>query len=429
MASFRELFCNRRIALMLPLGFASGLPLALTGGTLAAWARESGISLTQIGILSLVAWPYMLKFLWAPLIDRYCPPFLDRRRSWMIVFQLLLILAIGSMAFFSPKTSPLALAAVAVCVAFFSASLDIPTDAYRTDILADTQRGPGSAIYVGGYRLGMIVSGGLALVLADKGFSWPAVYLTMAACMSVGLVATLITEPAPAHLKAPTSLDDAVFIPIRQFFLRPDGWLVIAFIILFKLPDITALSTVTTPFLLDIGFTKTDIGTISQVMGLAIGIVGALAGGILVGKIGLRSSLWIVGILHGIANIGFLILAHYPKSYAVLVGAISAEHFVAGLVGAAFTAFLMSQCDPRHSAFQFALLSACVALSRTIGTSAAGYLAQTFGWSNLFLIIMASAIPGMLLLPFLPLHPRPIDQGQPRGLEVIGIKPVSPEEP
>lgn len=401
-ASIRELYFNRRVLMMLPLGFASGLPLALTGSTLAAWARASGVSLSQIGLLGLVSWPYAMKFLWAALIDRYSLPFLDRRRSWIIIWQLLLIIAIAAMGFCNPAGAPLALGIVAVCVALFSASQDIPLDAYRTDILDGPQRGSGTAIYVGGYRLGMVVSGGLALVLADWGLSWTTVYLLMAACMGIGIVATLLSEPANPSIKAPASLQEAVVAPLMQFFLRPSGWLVIAFVIVFKLPDITA-SQFSTPFLMDLGFSMTMIGAVNQVFGLAVSIIGALAGGLLVGRFGLRPSLWIFGILHGVANLGFWVLTFHPGSRPLMVTAIGVENFCAGLVTAGFTAFLMSQCDKRYSAFQFALLTGGMALSRVIAVTSAGFLADHVGWRMFFLINMVMALPGMALLPFIPI--------------------------
>lgn len=401
MAGMRELYFNRRVALMLPLGFASGLPAALTGSTLAAWARESRVSLSQIGLLGLVAWPYALKFLWAAFIDRYSPPFLDRRRSWIIVWQLLLILAISAMGFCNPGTSLLAMGIAAGCVVMFSASQDIPLDAYRTDILSGDQRASGTAVYVGGYRLGMILSSAVAMMLVDCGLSWTLVYQLMAGCMGIGIVATLLSEPANPAIKAPASLQEAVVAPLRQFFTRPSGWLVIAFVILFKLPDLTA-TQFSTPFLMDLGFSMTMIGAVNQGFGLAVSIVAALLGGALVAAIGLRPSLWIFGVLHGVANLGFWLLSFHPGSKALMITAIGVENFCAGLVTAGFTAFLMSQCDKRYSAFQFALLTGGMALSRVIATTGAGFLADRVGWQTFFVINMALALPGMALLPFLP---------------------------
>lgn len=408
MRGMRELYFNRRVGMMLPLGFASGLPLALTGDTLLAWAREAGVSLTGIGVLSLVSLPYTLKFLWAPFVDRYAAPLLDRRRSWMLLAQLALMLAIALMAWSDPVTSPVRLSCMAVLVAFLSATQDIAVDAYRTDILSDTQRGSGSAIFVGGYRLGMIASGGFALILADSGLTWPMVYSLMSLGMIVGTLATLFAERTPADIPAPPTLQEAVVAPLRQLLTRESGLLVIFFVILFKLPDVAA-GGLTTPFLLDIGISKNDIGWIRQTLGLFITIVGALAGGALVGALGLKRSLWIFGILQAASNVGFLLLAQFPKSYPMLVGVLGTESFCGGLVTAGFSAFLMSQCDRRYSAFQFALLSSAMAITRIIGVAPGGWLADHTGWPLFFLITIVAAIPSLIMLPFLPNGPTDAD--------------------
>ena len=400
MAGMRELYFNRRVGLMLPLGFASGLPLALTGDTLAAWARTAGVSLTEIGLLGLVTLPYTVKFLWAPLVDRYALPFLDRRRSWILIFQLLLILAICSMAAFDPVNRPGVLAAMAVLVALFSASQDICVDAYRTDILEEYQRGSGSAVFVSGYRLGMIMSGGLAMVLAGHHIPWPLIYCTMALAMCVGIGAVVIAPPAPSHIRPPATLQQAIVAPLKQILLRDRGWLVIAFVIIFKLPELMA-DRYTTPFLIDLKIPMDTIGWIRQTFGLAVMIAGTLAGGWLVGRAGLYRSLWIVGVLQPVTNLAFFALAHYPESRGVLVGVIGVESFCIGLVTAAFGAYLMSQCDPRYSAFQFALLSSAMAITRVIGVVPAGRFAQAYGWSAFFSLTIVVAIPGLIMLPLL----------------------------
>lgn len=403
MATFSETYLNRRVGMMLPLGFAAGLPLALTGDTLAAWAKTSGASLTDIGLLTLVSLPYAIKFLWAPIVDRYALPFLDRRRSWLVLFQLSLIAAICAMGMFNPVTHGFPLVCLAVLVAFFSASQDICADAYRTDTLLESERGSGSAVFVGGYRLGMITSGGLALILAGRGMPWNLVYALMGLCMLVGVVATFFAPHAPAHIQAPASLDEAVVRPLQQIFTRQNGWMLVAFIIIFKLPELLA-DKYTTPFLLDLKVPLERIGSIRQTFGLAVTIVGTLAGGYLIGRVGLKKSLWIIGILQPITNLAFFTLNYAPGSRPLLIGVIGVESFVLGLVTAGFGAFLMSQCDRRYSAFQFALFSSLMAITRVVGIVPAGKFAQTFGWTAFFTLTIVVAIPGLILLAFMPLE-------------------------
>lgn len=421
MRGMRELYFNRRVALMLPLGFASGLPLALTGDTLTAWARTAGVSLTNIGLLGLVTLPYTVKFLWAPLVDRYALPFLDRRRSWILIFQLLLILAVCAMAAFDPVNRPGVLAAMAVLVALFSASQDICVDAYRTDILEEHQRGSGSAVFVSGYRLGMIMSGGVAMILAGHHIPWPAIYCTMGLAMTVGIGAVLAAPPAPQHIRPPATLRQAIVSPLKQILFRDRGWLIIAFVIIFKLPELTA-DRYTTPFLIDLKIPMETIGWIRQTFGLVVMIAGTLAGGWLVGRAGLYRSLWIVGALQPLTNLAFFALARYPESRAVLAGVIGTESFCIGLVTAAFGAYLMSLCDLRYSAFQYALLSSAMAITRVVGVVPAGKFAQAYGWSAFFALTAAIALPGLLMLPLLrgsTIRHEPKEEPGPKDVEAL----------
>jgi PAT family beta-lactamase induction signal transducer AmpG len=383
------------------LGFASGLPLYLTSRTLQAWMRTERIDLTTIGLFSLVALPYSLKWLWAPVVDRYVPPLLGRRRGWLVITQIGLLGAIALMSVENPHTGLRLLAANAVLIAFFSASQDIVIDAYRTDVLTERETGAGAAIWVTGYRVALLATGALAFVLADR-MSWQSVYLALAGLGLIGLAASL-AAPEPAGAVPPQSFAEAVVLPFRDFLARAGAArlaLVLVFVVLFKLPDYLAAS-IATPFLLDTGFSQTDIGTIQGGLGIAVTIAGALAGGALVARLGLNRSLWIVGLLQALSNFGYFALAVAGKHYPLLVGAIVVENFCGGLVAAGFMAFLMSLCSTRFSATQYALLSSLMGVSRDVLVAPAGGIAQSIGWPAFFLITLAAGLPGMAMLPLL----------------------------
>lgn len=397
-------YANRRMAVLAALGFASGLPLALTAGTLQAWLTDQKISIEAIALFSLVWVPYAFKFCWSPLMDRYAPPLLGRRRGWLLITQLLLIVAIGGMAVLGPVRGGLSVFALAsLLVAFFSASQDIVADAYRTDLLSDPQRGAGAAVFVTGYRVGFLVSSAVTLVVADRWHvPWPTLYLAMAALMSIGVVATLLApQPVPdagaPPVTAPRTLREAVIEPLREFACRPDGWLIALFIVVFKLPEVCA-DVFKVPFLLQIGATKAQIGTIAQGIGLALSIVGALVGGAIVARWGLWRSLWLFALLGAVSNFGFWTLSETSLTYTRLAAVIGTENFCAGLVTAGFVAFLMSQCAPRYSATQYALLSSLMALTKVIAAPPGGVVIRHLGWTWFFGLSVVAAIPGMALL-------------------------------
>ncbi len=391
------------MAALLLLGFASGLPLFLTSKTLQAWMSVEGVDLGAIGLFSLVGLPYSLKFIWSPLIDRFVPPFLGRRRGWLVVMQGALILAIAAMALQQPRQALQLLAINALFIAFFSASQDIAFDAYRTDVLERLEMGAGAAVAVLGYRIALLVTGSLALILADR-VPWTTVYLLMAALMAIGLV-TSFWAPEPKQLqRPPASLADAVTLPFVEFFQRSSllrGISILVFIVLYKLGD-ALVNNMSMPFLLPktgLGFTQTEIGVIQGGMGLLATIVGTLAGGAILSKIGINRSLWVFGALQAVSNLAYFVLAQVGKNYSFLVLTINIENFCAGLGTAAFVAFLMSLCNPRFSATQYALLSSLMAVSRDILVAPAGTLAKATGWSSFFLISIVAAVPGLLLLP------------------------------
>ncbi|NEQ23491.1 MAG: MFS transporter, partial [Microcoleus sp. SIO2G3] len=388
--SLLQVFQSRKMAALLFLGFASGLPLFLTSQTLQAWMSIEGVDLGAIGLFSLVGLPYSLKFIWSPLLDRFVPPFLGRRRGWLVLTQGALILAIAAMVLQRPSQALQFLAINALVIAFFSASQDIAFDAYRTDVLEPLEMGAGAAVAVLGYRIALLVTGSLALILADQ-IPWQTVYLLMSALMAIGLL-TSFWAPEPRNPRTPpASLADAVTLPFIEFFQRSGlvrGILILLFIVLYKLGD-ALVNNMSKPFLLPntgLGFSQTEIGVIQGGMGLLATIVGTLAGGVILSKIGINRSLWVFGILQAVSNFTYFLLAQVGKNYSLLVLTINIENFCAGLGTAAFVAFLMSLCNQRFSATQYALLSSLMAVSRDILVAEAGNWVKAVGWSSFFLI-------------------------------------------
>ena len=385
---------------LLWLGFASGLPLYLTSKTLQAWMTVEGIQLSAIGLFSLVGLPYSLKFLWSPLLDRFVPPFLGRRRGWLVIMQIGLVIAIAAMALQNPKQSLQLLAINSLVIAFLSASQDIAFDAYRTDILEPLEMGAGAAVSVLGYRIALLVTGALALILADR-TSWQVVYLLLSLVMGIGILASLWAPEPKLQPQPPDSLREAVTLPFIEFFQRLGtlrGSAVLVFIVLYKLGD-SLVNNMSLPFLLKTGFTQTDVGAIQGGMGLLATIVGVLAGGAVLSKLGIARSLWVFGGLQAISNLTYLGLAQVGKNYLFMVVAINIENFCAGLGTAAFVAFFMSLCNQRFSATQFALFSSLMAVSQNILVAPAGRLVEATGWTWFFIITIFASLPGLMLLP------------------------------
>jgi len=405
---YSSVFRDRNLAVILILGFASGLPLALTGQTLQAWVTVEGVDLATIGLLTLVGIPYTWKFLWAPLIDRYVPPFLGRRRGWLVITQLALVAGISAMAMCSPRTEVALLATLALFVAFASASQDIVFDAYRTDIAKPEQRGLAAALTVVGYRLAMLTSGALALLLVAgatgllPSLSWKATYLVMAGIMAACILATLWAREPESLAPPPKSLQEAIMAPLREFFSRPGAWVLLLLIVLYKLGDAFA-GALTTAFLLrGAGFGLDDVAYVNKVMGLAATIIGALAGGALMIRLGLYRSLMAFGILQAVSNLSFMALALAGKSYPLMILAVSFENLSGGMGTAAFVALLMSLCDRRFTATQYALLSALAAFGRVYVGPAAGYATDPrylgLDWATFFFVTFVVALPGLVLL-------------------------------
>jgi len=384
------------------LGFASGLPLALTGGTLQAWATVEGVPLQEIGFLTLVGAAYTIKFLWAPFIDRFAPPVLGRRRGWMLVTQLLLALSILAMGTLSPSSTLMPLAFLAVLVVFLSATQDIAFDAYCTDVLRKDERGAGAAVKVMGYRLAMIVSGGLALIMADQWIGWGNTYMVMGGLMLLSALATL-WAPEPEHVaRAPRTLREAVVEPLHEFFTRRGALAVLLLIVLYKLGDAFAGALSTTFLIRGAGFTPTEVGTVNKVLGLAATIIGALAGGSLMSRWGLYRSLMAFGLLQAMSNLAYWLIAVSPKNLWLMATGVGIENLCGGLGTASFVGLLMALCRQRFSATQFALLSALSAVGRTyLAGPLTPPLVEHLGWPGFFLVTVVIAVPGLVLLRML----------------------------
>ena len=400
--SATRVFTQPKMAALLFLGFASGLPFYLTSTTLQAWMTQANVDLTTIGVFSLVGLPYSLKFLWAPLLDRYIPPFLGRRRGWLLITQILLLIAIAAMSLHDPRLGLQALAFNALFIAFFSASQDVAGDAYRTDVLHHREMGAGASVWVLGYRIALLLTGALAFVLADR-MPWATVYLILSSLMLVGIIASFLAPEPVLDDAPPKSLADAVILPFNEFFTRSGlfrGALILLFIVLYKYSD-SLVTVMGTPFLLQAGYTQTEIGVIRGGAGLIATIVGVIAGGALLAKIGINKSLWIVAILQALSNLGYYFLAVMEQNRSWLLGVIIIENFIMGLATAALLAFLMMMCNKRFSATQFALLSSLVAASRDLLTAPSGGVAEATGWPSFFLITIAAGLPALLMLPFI----------------------------
>jgi MFS transporter, PAT family, beta-lactamase induction signal transducer AmpG len=397
-AELLSVFRSRKIFLLLLLGFSSGLPLALTGATLQAWLTVSGVDLTTIGMFALVGQPYTYKFLWAPLMDRFTIPFLGRRRGWLVVTQGALLAVIACMGTLAPGQSPWLLASLALGAAFLSASQDIVFDAYRTDVLEAEERGAGAAVSVLGYRIAMLVSGGLALILADSWLGWTGTYWLMAALMLVGVVAVWAAEEPAAPPRAPHTLEEAVREPLAEFFQRDGAWILLLVIVLYKLGDAFA-GTLSTAFLIrGPGFSLTEVGVVNKWLGVVATILGALVGGALMARLKLYKSLLLFGVLQAVTNLGYMVLAMSGKSYVLMIAAVAAENLCGGMGTAAFVALLMAMCERRYSATQYALLSALAALGRVYVGPAAGVMAKSLGWPEFFFVTFLFALPGVAML-------------------------------
>jgi PAT family beta-lactamase induction signal transducer AmpG len=401
--TIKEAIFNRRMLICIFTGFASGMPLYLLISLVPAWLRTEGVGLKEIGFFALVGLPYTWKFLWSPLLDRYQLSLFSfrpgLRRSWMLGTQLALLAAIAALGFFDPSSQLWPIAWLCLLIAFLSATQDIVLDAYRRQLLSDEELGMGSSIHVNAYRIAGLVPGSLSLILADI-LPWQTVFIATSAFMLTGIGLTLsIREPAQAA-RHPTSLRSAVIDPFNEFFSRQgikQACLILLFMLLYKLGDSMA-TALATPFYLDLGFTKTQIGLVAKNAALWPMIVGGILGGILMIRIGINRALWLFGLVQIISILGFAILARVGEGVWLLALAISFEYLGVGLGTAAFVAFIARSTHPAFAATQFALFTAFTAVPRTVASSATGIIVEGMGWENFFYLCTALAIPGMLLL-------------------------------
>ena len=393
----REVLTQPRMLAILLLGAASGLPNPLSEATMQAWLTDMGISNTRIGLLMYVALPYLLKPLWAPLLDRYTLPWLGRRRGWIVFIQLLLAVAIGSLAAFGGAEQLTAIALVLLVVVFLSASQDVVIDAYRTDVARPEERGMAAAAANLGYRALSYGSLSVALIVADN-VSWRAAFLTLAVGMALTTLATLwAPEPDDPRGKVLPTLADSVLIPLRELFVVPGMAALVVLIILYKVGDAFALKFFTA-FMINMGFTKTEIGVVVKAVLTTGSVVGALLGGIWMIKLGLRRAMLLFAVVQALTNLGYLLLYTVGKNYAVMVGAVALDALASGMGNIASVALMMALCDKRFSAFQYALLSMMALLPRYTLGAPAGYIADHGGWGAYYWTSFALALPGIALV-------------------------------
>lgn len=398
--NWKEQLLNRRMLICVFTGLASGMPLYVLYQLVPVWLREGGVSLSEIGLFSLIGIPYTWKFMWAPLMDRWVPPFLGRRRGWMLVAQVALLLSIGVLGMLDPSRSTWVIAAVAAAVAFFSATQDVALDGYRREILPnDAELGMGNGIHVSAYRISSLVPGSLSLILADS-LPWSSVFWITAAFMSVGIVLSLVVSEPKSELPPAAGLREAIVEPFAEYLSRR-GWnsliLVLCFLFLYKVGDnmATALSM---PFYLELGFTKTQIGLVAKHAALWPAIVGGVFGGLIIVRVGINRALWLFGVLQMVSILGFALLASSGALLWLLAAVISFEYLGVGMGTAAFTAFIARETSMTFAATQFALFTALAAVPRTLANASTGFIVEQIGWVDFFLLCTLMAVPGMLLL-------------------------------
>ncbi|MEZ4460875.1 MAG: AmpG family muropeptide MFS transporter [bacterium] len=390
------------------LGFSSGLPRLLVYSTLTFWLMEVGLDIKTVGLFSATATPYNLKFLWAPLLDRLRLPWLaemlGNRRAWILATQVGLIAAIAALALTNPAVTPVLTGALAIAVATLSASQDVVIDAYRVDLLDDEEQGSGAAMAVFGYRIAMLVAGAGALYVATYTQSWTQTYLLMAALMGVGVITTLLLPRSEEIVEQlggfVEHLREGVIGPFKDFLTRPSWLWVLLFVLTFKLGDSLA-GTMTNPFLIDLGFSKTEIADVSKVFGVFASLVGVSLGGLMVRRLGVVGSLWVAGVVQLLSNFMFCLQAYLGKNVYSLVAMVGVENLTGGLGTAAFVAYLSGLCNRRYTATQYALLTAVSSVLHTLFGMGTGFVVHEVGWLTYFGLTALCALPGLAVLAVL----------------------------
>jgi len=396
---WQDILFNRKMVTCLFLGFTSGLPLYVLIQLVPAWLRSNGIDLATIGLFALVSLPYTWKFLWSPVMDRYKLPFLGRRRGWALITQIGLLVTIASLGQFDPATSLQPIVITVFVVSLFSASQDIVVDAYRRELLADDELGTGTSLFINAYRLSSLVPGSLALILSDV-LPWSTVYWVTAGFMAVGIITTFIIREVSDDALAPASLREAVVDPFVEFFSRGgivSGLAILSFMFLYKLGDNMA-TALATPFYLDMGFSRTEIGSIAKIAALWSSIAGGILGGLIMLKLSINRALWVFGLVQMVTILGYVWLStvgHHPLGLFFVV---SGEYLGVGLGAIALTAYMARETSKAFTATQFALFSSFIAVPRTLANASTGFIIEAVGYTWFFVICTLVAIPGLLLL-------------------------------
>lgn len=396
---WREILVNRKMLTCIFLGFTSGLPLYVLIQLVPAWLRSNEIDLATIGLFSLVSLPYTWKFLWSPVMDRFKPPFLGRRRGWALITQVALLISIGVMGHFDPAESLEGIVVLVFLVSWFSASQDIVVDAYRRELLADDELGTGNSFAINAYRLSSLVPGALALILADH-LPWSAVFWVTAAFMGVGLVTSLVIKEVSDDALAPHTMKQAIVDPFREFFTREGigpALAVLAFVVLYKLGDNMAVA-LETPFYIDMGYSLTEIGSVAKIAKLWSSIAGGILGGVLMLKLSINRALWVFGVVQMVTILGYAWLSIVGHNLTGLFAMVSAEYLGVGLGAIALTAFIARETAKGFTATQFALFSSLFAIPRVVANASTGFIIEAIGYTQFYLLCTALAIPGMLML-------------------------------
>jgi len=396
---WQDILLNRKMVTCIFLGFTSGMPLYVLIQLVPAWLRSNGVDLATIGLFALVSLPYTWKFLWSPLMDRYKLPFLGRRRGWALITQIGLLFSIAALGRFDPSVSLQAIVVTVFVISLFGASQDIVIDAYRRELLADDELGTGTSFFINAYRLSSLVPGSLALILSDL-LPWPVVYWITAAFMGVGIVTTFIIREVSDDALAPATLKEAVIDPFVEFFSRDgikSGLAILAFMFLYKLGDNMA-TALATPFYLDTGFSRTEIGSIAKIAALWSSIVGGILGGIVMLKLSINRALWIFGFVQMFTILGYVWLSTAGYNPMGLFIVVSGEYLGVGLGAIALTAYMARETSKAFTATQFALFSSFIAIPRTFANASTGFIIEAIGYTLFFIVCTLIAIPGILLL-------------------------------